>query len=469
MPSHPKGWGESWFYCQETSPAGENKLLGYRPTRLPINFKLLDKLTEEEESEFIPILSELRSLTNNGLTGVDLIRCWVEWRILPLSRRDGLMCEFDGTLDHPQCYFHTALTEKDIVAIIKKLTGEPAGKCGQIGLKPFCKINPAPKKGDKFWSRRPKKQAMKTAKPPSKKTKGKGKSAAAEPYEVDESQVGDVLSENSPPTSGDSVMSTLPPMIRVPGAQAKKRKTSGSIPDATSEPPKESTPTQDDPGHAEPTIQVDLPESSKETTDASKSPNPLMTTEDPDAVVITGSGFSKPAATVLSKHVASSSQAIPESGLSKAKLSDYANLEFKELCSGFASPRVANLQEDRVLMLKAIYTLTEQLYTGSVLTVKVVMGAKEPITSIKKVLGCLSTLPPQIGELTRSAARKGVLTALSRCLAYAPEINLEEVAAGFPQLKDDGSEFVEEDYQKVVKDSRLAATRLAARLDLTYQ
>lgn len=132
--------------------------------------------------------------------------------------------------------------------------------------------------------------------------------------------------------------------------------------------------------------------------------------------------------------------------------------------------RVANLQDDSVLMLKAIYTLTEQLYTGSVLTVKAVIGAKEPITSIKKVLGYLSTLPPQIGELTRSAARKGVLTALSRCLAYAPEINLEEVAAGFPQLKDDGSEFVEEDYQKVVKDSRLAATQLAASLDLTnYQ
>ena len=90
-------------------------------------------------------------------------------------------------------------------------------------------------------------------------------------------------------------------------------------------------------------------------------------------------------------------------------------------------------------MLKAIYTLTEQLYTGSVLTVKAVMGAKEPITSIKKMLGCLSTLPPQIGELTRSAARKGALTTLSRCLAYAPEINPEEVAAGFPQLKDDGS------------------------------
>ena len=73
----------------------------------------------------------------------------------------------------------------------------------------------------------------------------------------------------------------------------------------------------------------------------------------------------------------------------------------------YTGPRAANLQDDCVLMLKAIYTLTEQLYTGSVLTVKAVMGAKEPTTSIKKMLGCLSTLPPQIGELTRSAARKG--------------------------------------------------------------
>ena len=51
---------------------------------------------------------------------------------------------------------------------------------------------------------------MKTAKPPSKKNKGKGKSAAAEPSEVDESQVGDALSEvpirplfHSPPITFD--------------------------------------------------------------------------------------------------------------------------------------------------------------------------------------------------------------------------------------------------------------------------
>ena len=84
-----------------------------------MDFKLPEKLTEKEESEFIPIFSELRSLTNNGLTGVDLFHCWVEWRILPLSRRYGLMCEYDGSLNHPQCYFHRRLPEQDIVDIIK--------------------------------------------------------------------------------------------------------------------------------------------------------------------------------------------------------------------------------------------------------------------------------------------------------------------------------------------------------------
>ncbi|KAI4979694.1 hypothetical protein ZWY2020_016447 [Hordeum vulgare] len=264
---------------------------------------------------------------------------------------------------------------------------------------------------------------MKNVKPPSKKTKGKGKAAAAEPSEVDESQVGDALSENednesqedfvevnsvsfdsspsppkparricgkvpfshpnacldpnfplkkaqhtsnrktrshssdlvsglpatnkrkpnenSPPTSDDSVMSTLPPMIRVPG---------GSTPVTTSEPVKESVPIQDNPDQGEPENQMDLPHSPKETMDAPKTPSPLTTAEDPDAVVITGTGFSKPVATVLSRHVASSSQAIPESGLSKAKLSEYENLEFKELCSGFASRLEASYEMEKSLL-----------------------------------------------------------------------------------------------------------------------
>ncbi|KAI5008361.1 hypothetical protein ZWY2020_009409 [Hordeum vulgare] len=104
------------------------------------------------------------------------------------------------------------------------------------------------------------------------------------------------------------------------------------------------------------------------------------------------------------------------------------------------------------------------------MTMKVVMGNKEPIKPIKHMVGCLSTLPPQVEELKRSAARKGALTTLSWCLAYAPELKPEEVAVGYPELKDDESEFTKEDYHRVVKESRSAATQLAAILDLNkYQ
>ena len=76
----------------------------------------------------------------------------------------------------------------------------------------------------------------------------------------------------------------------------------------------------------------------------------MATADDPDAVVITGFGFSKPAETILSKHTASPSPSILESGPSKAKLSDYAGLEFKELCSGFASRLEASYEMEKNLL-----------------------------------------------------------------------------------------------------------------------
>ncbi|KAI5012467.1 hypothetical protein ZWY2020_024733 [Hordeum vulgare] len=123
-----------------------------------------------------------------------------------------------------------------------------------------------------------------------------------------------------------------------------------------------------------------------------------------------------------------------------------------------------------MLKLKAKYTFTEQLYTGGVLTIKAVMRTKEPVRTIKHMLSYLSTLPPQIEELKRSAARKGVLNTLSRCLAYGPELKPEEIAPGYLELKDDGPEFTKEDYHRVIIESRFSVTQLAASLDLNkYQ
>ena len=84
--------------------------------------------------------------------------------------------------------------------------------------------------------------------------------------------------------------------------------------------------------------------------DAPNPPSPLTIAENPDVVVITGTRFSKPATAVLSKHVSSSSQTVPEYELSKAKLSQYEHMEFKELCSGFASRLEASYEMEKSLL-----------------------------------------------------------------------------------------------------------------------
>ena len=85
--SHPKDWNQTWFYCRNTAPADENPLSGYQAYRLSNGHPLPQRLTAKERQTYAPQLAKLRALLANGLTGIDLIRCWVSWGILPLSRR----------------------------------------------------------------------------------------------------------------------------------------------------------------------------------------------------------------------------------------------------------------------------------------------------------------------------------------------------------------------------------------------
>ena len=119
---------------------------------------------------------------------------------------------------------------------------------------------------------------------------------------------------------------------------------------------------------------------------------------------------------------------------------------------------------------KALYAFTEQLYSGSLFTIRAVFGEKGVPKLIKDVLNYLSIVPRHFKEIKRSAARKGAISALSRALAYASELHPEEMMGGFPQLKDDGSEFIQEDYARCHKASRVLGSQLAAETDLkTYQ
>ena len=142
--SHPKEWNQTWFYCMDTSPSDENPLPGYRPERLSNTHPFPQRLTARERANYAPQLSKLRAFMANGLTGVDLARCWISWSILPLSRRSGLMCEYMGSLKDAQRHIDIQLTDAEVTEAVKKILNEPEAVCAQTGLLPFCTFNKPP-------------------------------------------------------------------------------------------------------------------------------------------------------------------------------------------------------------------------------------------------------------------------------------------------------------------------------------
>ena len=80
----------------------------------------------------------------NGLTGVDFVRCWLSWSILPLSRRSKLMCQYTGKTDDPQRHTDIMLPEKEVIETAKKMLNISLEECSQTGLAPYYKKNKLP-------------------------------------------------------------------------------------------------------------------------------------------------------------------------------------------------------------------------------------------------------------------------------------------------------------------------------------
>ena len=145
LPSHPKDWNQTWFYCKDTSPPDENPMPGYHADCLDAKHPLPDKLTPAERKKLVPTIRRVQALLGNGLTGVDLIRCWVASQIIPLSRRPGLICSYTRGTDDPLCHSSLHLTEEAIVEMATTLVNSKYEDYNLVGLNPFCKLNPAPK------------------------------------------------------------------------------------------------------------------------------------------------------------------------------------------------------------------------------------------------------------------------------------------------------------------------------------
>src|SRR4051812_27903595 len=133
-------------------------------------------------------------------------------------------------------------------------------------------------------------------------------------------------------------------------------------------------------------------------------------------------------------------------------------------------PRSTNLKQNMLTKLKAVYTLVEQLYTGSQRALAVVALSNDVPYLLQDVLKRLAVLPQRVQELRWASARAGAIAALSRAKAFYPELDPTDIALGYPSLKEDGTLFDEADFTACVKDIRPVATLIGNDTDLTkYQ
>ena len=77
-------------------------------------------------------------------------------------------------------------------------------------------------------------------------------------------------------------------------------------------------------------------------------------------------------------------------------------------------------------------------------------------------------LPARITELKKVAARAGALTALIRAKAPIPDLEADEIIKGYPGVKEDGSDFNNDDLRKLTKEMRPIASKLAQDTDLSH-
>src|SRR3954468_20704832 len=139
-----------------------------------------------------------------------------------------------------------------------------------------------------------------------------------------------------------------------------------------------------------------------------------------------------------------------------------------ELFYHVAGTRINHLGSVVRMKLKAAYTLIEQLYTGAQRIISTASHNNPAPNLIQDTLKRLSMLPSRVEELKKSAARTGAINALIRAKAWVSDFDPVEEAQGYPHLKEDGSEFNEEDLRAINREVRPLACQLVEEVDLSH-
>ena len=110
----------------------------------------------------------------------------------------------------------------------------------------------------------------------------------------------------------------------------------------------------------------------------------------------------------------------------------------------------------------------EQLYFGSQRAICTAAYNKSAPSLIKETLEKLAMLPARIIELKRAAARSGALTALIRAKAWIPDLEPADIIKGYLGVKEDGSDFNNDDLRRLTKEMQPIASKLAEDTDLPH-
>ena len=129
---------------------------------------------------------------------------------------------------------------------------------------------------------------------------------------------------------------------------------------------------------------------------------------------------------------------------------------------------IVHLGSNMRMKLKAAYTLIEQLFSGSQRAICTAAYNKPPPSLIKQTIEKLAMLPARINEVKRSAARSGALTALIRAKAWIPDLEPADIIKGYPGVKEDGSDFNNNDLRRLTKEMRPIASKLAEDTDVSH-
>jgi hypothetical protein len=87
---------------------------------------------------------------------------------------------------------------------------------------------------------------------------------------------------------------------------------------------------------------------------------------------------------------------------------------------------------------------------------------------IKETLERLAMMPAWFEELKKSAARAGAFTALTRAKAWISDLDPANVGNGYPSIKEDGSDFNNDDLRALTREMCPLASKLAEETDLSH-